>query len=272
MKRKAASILVAGLIVASLTGCGTKTEATEQTPEDNASVVETETETDTEDVSDETMSTEVIGEDTEETGFTGAEDDNIVLYAEIEEYGEYSVNIFDYVEQPGTVNATEDIPIYNEEGINVGYIKNGSSVFVSEGADVGGWARFENPIAGTDYDYLYVLKEFVTDPDEITLTPDSLKQGIIDFVIANSQGGDYSVDIDYVFLDEKASDMEMYECNMESTYSDALEYDYWIDENFTRTFYIFDYKTLYIECEDDVDGWITCRVYYKDKIDWEQYD
>ncbi len=264
MKRKAASILVTGLIVASLAGCGTKTEATEQKPENNASVVEAETETNTEDVSDETMSTEVIGEDTEEIGFTGAENDNIVLYAEIEEYGEYSVNIFDYVEQPGTVNATEDVPIYNEEGINVGYIKNGSSVFVSEGADVGGWARFENPIVGTDYEYLYVLKEFVTDPEEITLTAETMKQGIIDFVL------DSEIDnIDYVFLDEKASDMEVYECNMESTYFDALEYDYWLSEHFTRTIDIFGYKTLYVECEDDANGWITCRVYYKDKIDWD---
>jgi len=264
MKRKAASILVTGLIVASLAGCGTKTEATEQTPEDNVSVVEAET--NTEDVSDETMGTEVIGKDAEDSGFTGAEDENIVLYAEIEKYGEYSVNIFEYVEQPGTVNATEDIPIYNEEGINVGYIKNGSSVFVTEGADVGGWARFENPIAGTDYEYLYVLKDFVTDPDEITLTAETMKQGIIDFVL------EPELDIDYVFLDEKTSDMEVYECNMESTYSDALEYNYWLSEYFMRTINIFDYKTLYVECEDDVDGWITCRVYYKDKIDWSSID
>lgn len=259
MRKKTTVILLAGtLMLFLLTGCGAGAKATEQEADSgkNSDVVETDGVTGTAD-----------------TGTSvGAENENIVLYAEIGNNREYLVNNFNYVEQPGTVNATEDILIYNDEGINVGYIKTGATVEVTEGADVGGWARFENPIAGTDYEYLYVLKEFVTDPDEITLTPDSLKQGIIDFVVANSQGGDYSVDIDYVFLDEKASDMEVYECNMESTYSDALEYDYWIDENFTRTFYIFDYKTLYIECENDVDGWITCRVYYKDKIDWEQYD
>lgn len=253
-------VVVTGIFMTSLTGCGTKTGATEQVPESSNEAVE---------VSNENTETEIeIEDDAEEVAdeSVGAEDENLVLYAEIAEYPERAVDIFDYVEQPGTINATENIPVYNVEGIEVGYIKAGASIFVPEGAEVGGIARFENPIAGTDYDYLYVLKDFVTDPNEIRMTAETMKQRIIDKVL-NSPVNE---DIHYVFLDEKESDMEMYECNLQSVYTDELDLQYWIDEELTRNFNMLDYRTLYVECEDDTDGWITVRLYYKDEIDWTQ--
>lgn len=270
MKKKAVTTLLAlALTISLLTGCGTKTEATDIAIEEETIIVsEEDIATDVVDTDDEILATEVIGEDADVVeDFTGAEDENIVLYAEIAEYGERAVDIFDYVEQPGTINATENIPVYNVEGIEVGYIKAGASIFIPEGAEVGGIARFENPIAGTDYDYLYVLKEYVTDANEIRLTAETMKQGIIDRVLNSSA----AADVDYTFLDEKESDMEVYECNLQSVYSDELDYDYWISEELTRAFDIFDYQTLCVECEEDVDGWITCRVYYKDEIDWNKF-
>lgn len=275
MKSKIIGILVTGMIVASLTGCGTKTGATEQVPESSGAVVDVSNEiTETEDTKadvegkeEKLTEDEAVGEGTEATNeFVGAEDENIVLYAEIAKYGDYEMDIFDYVEQPGTVNATENIPIYNVEGVEVGYIKAGASVFIPEGAESGAVSRFKNPIAEADYDYLYVFKDFVTDANEISLTAETMRQRIIDRVLDTPVNDD----VHYVFLDEKESDMEVYECNLMSVYTDELDFQYWIDEELTRDFNMLDYKTLYVECEDDVDGWITVRLYYKDEIDWTQ--
>lgn len=275
MKSKIMGILVTGMIAAFLTGCGTKTGATEQVPESSDAVVDVsneiteieDTKADVEGKEEKLTEDEVVGEGTEAAGESvGAEDENIALYAEIGKYPERAVDIFDYVEQPGTINATENIPVYNVEGIEVGYIKAGASIFVSEGAEVGGIARFENPIADADYDYLYVLKDFVTDANEIHMTAETMRQRIIDRVLDTPVNDD----VHYVFLDEKESDMEVYECNLMSVYTDELDFQYWIDEELTRDFNMLDYKTLYVECEDDVDGWITVRLYYKDEIDWTQ--
>lgn len=265
MKRKAASILVTGLIVASLAGCGTKTaEATGQVPESSNAVV---------DVSDETTETKITETEAETEDNTkaagesvGAEDENIVLYAEIGSQDYCPLDEKNYESSTDTVSAIEDIPLYNGGGYAVGYIKNGSSITLDEtGTDIA-WARFENPIAGTDYDYLYVLKDYITNEDEVRLTAETLKQIIIDEVLDSPVNDD----VHYVFLDEKESDMEVYECNMMSVYTDELDFQYWINEALTGDFYIFDYKTLYVECEEDVDGWITVRLYYKDAIDWTQ--
>lgn len=264
MKKRIIGILVTGMIVASLTGCGTKTEATEQVPESSNAIVDVSNEiTETEDTE---ADVEVKEEKITENEFVGAEDENIVLYAEVGNQDYCPLDEKNYESSTDTVSAMEDIPLYNSGGYAVGYIKNGSSITLDEtGTDIG-WARFENPIAGTDYDYLYVLKDYITNEDEIRLTVETMKQRIIDRVLDSPVNDD----VHYVFLDEKESDMEVYECNLMSVYTDELDFQYWLDEELTRDFNMLDYKTLYVECEDDVDGWITVRLYYKDAIDWTQ--
>lgn len=264
MKKRIIGILVTGMIVASLTGCGTKTEATEQVPESSNAIVDVSNEiTETEDTE---ADVEVKEEKITENEFVGAEDENIVLYAEVGNQDYCPLDEKNYESSTDTVSAMEDIPLYNSGGYAVGYIKNGSSITLDEtGTDIG-WARFENPIAGTDYDYLYVLKDYITNEDEIRLTAETMKQRIIDRVLDSPVNDD----VHYVFLDEKESDMEVYECNLMSVYTDELDFQYWLDEELTRDFNMLDYKTLYVECEDDVDGWITVRLYYKDIIDWTQ--
>jgi len=264
MKKRIIGILVTGMIVASLTGCGTKTEATEQVPESSNAIVDVSNEiTETEDTE---ADVEVKEEKITENEFVGAEDENIVLYAEVGNQDYCPLDEKNYESSTDTVSAMEDIPLYNSGGYAVGYIKNGSSITLDEtGTDIG-WARFENPIAGTDYDYLYVLKDYITNEDEIRLTVETMKQRIIDRVLDSPVNDD----VHYVFLDEKESDMEVYECNLMSVYTDELDFQYWLDEELTRDFNMLDYKTLYVECEDDADGWITVRLYYKDIIDWTQ--
>lgn len=269
MKKKVASVLVTGLIMVSLAGCGTKTGATEQVPESSEAVADVSNEiTETEDTEEKLTDTEVIGEDTEAADeFVGAEDENIVLYAEVGSQDYCPLDEKNYESSTDIVSAMEDIPLYNGRGYAVGYIKSGSSITLDEvGTDIA-WARFENPIAGTDYDYLYVLNDYIVNEDEIHMTAETMKQKIID-IILDSPVNDTA---HYVFLDEKESDMEVYEYNLMSVYMDELDLRYWIDEGLERDFDIYDYQTLYIECEDDTDGWITVRLYYKDKIEWAQF-
>ena len=262
MKKRIVIALVTGLMVASLSGCGEKTDTENQSPE-NSSVVESEIETENSDT-DETINEEVSGDNTEEAGdFVGAENESIVLYAEIAEYGEYGGQKDKTFESVNNIlTAPEDVPVFNGDGIEVGYIKTGSTVSITE-YGLNNWARFENPIGGTDYDYLYVMKDYVTDSEEVHLNAVSMAQGIEDYIKK------YGLEeANYTFLSEKSSDMEVYEFRMDSEFSNQRMYDYWLGENLsTESFYTYCYETLYIECEDDTDGWIICRIYYKDPIE-----
>ena len=82
MKKRVLSFLVTGLVIASLAGCGTKTEATDQSPE--SSVVGSEAD---DSATNESIDTREAGGAESASNDIGAEDENIVLYAEIAEYG-----------------------------------------------------------------------------------------------------------------------------------------------------------------------------------------
>lgn len=251
--RKWVVVILSSIFMVALAGCGTKTGAMNQSPE-NSSVVE----------ADEREATEG---NIEETGVSaGAENENIVLYSEKGSQDYCPLDETKYEPHEGTINATEDIPLYDGKGYCIGYIKNGSTVSITE-YGTNAWSRFENPIDGTDYDYLYVLKDYAMDLSKLYLDEVSMKQGIEDYI--NRYGLE---EIEYTFLNEKASDMEMYECRMDSIYDNEMMYTYWIGQQISNEeFSPFRYATLYIECEEDTDGWIICRIYYKDYVEPEYY-
>lgn len=268
MKSKIIGILVTGMIVVSLTGCGTKTGETEQVPESSGAVVDVSNEiTETEDTK-----ADVEGKEEKITAneFVGAEDENIVLYAEIGSQDYCPLDEKNYESTTDTVSAMEDIPLYNGGGYAVGYIKNGSSITLDEtGTDIA-WARFENPIKGTDYDYLYVLKDYidVSSANQFTVTASDVKQKIID----NITGLEVT---DYTFVDTPTSDMEVFEFRIESAFEDEIDFNYWYGQSTNDgNLALSNYMTYCIECEKDTDGWISCKVYYKDEIPedvWNHY-
>lgn len=268
MKSKIVGILVTGMIMVSLAGCGTKTGATEQVPESSDAVVDVSNEiTETEDTEADVEGKE---EKITENEFVGAEDENIVLYAEVGSQDYCPLDEKNYESSTDTVSAMEDIPLYNSGGYAVGYIKNGSSITLDEtGTDIG-WARFENPIAGTDYDYLYVLKDYITVPDvnQFTVTESDIKQKIIDDI--------KNLDVtDYIFVDTPSNDMEVFEFRIESVFKDEIDFNYWYSQcTEDGNIALSSYMTYCIECEKDTDGWILCKVYYKDEIPeevWNQH-
>lgn len=257
MKKKTVGILVAGLIMASLAGCGTKTEATDQVPESSEAVVDAEVDT-------EITSTEVIGEDTEEeAGFAGAENDEIVLYAEIAEYGEYlPMKDETFEAENNTVVAYEDIPVYNGDGVEVGYVKNGSTITLTESATKYYWARFENPIKEADYDYLYMLRDYIVETQRVenAISADEMKQIIIDqlnqmFAVST-------------IIASPTSDMEVYEFII-SNENNSSAINYRLQQTLFDGSDVYKYTTFAVECVEDADGepYIQCKVFYKDLYD-----
>lgn len=276
MKKRIIGIAVVSLAMAmasiSLMGCGTQTKATDVTLENgdtivvdggNEGAVSEETVTITE---DDITNTEVVGGDDEAVAdFTGAENEHIVLYAEIAEYGEYCP-LEDETFEPisNTFTAYDNLPVYNVDGIEVGYIKKNSTITFT-GYASNAWARFENPIEGTDYDYLYAFKEYADNSNyiETMLSADEMKQKIIDAI--NNRAEDELPTI----LDTPDSDMEIYECRI-SRENDPTMLSYRIRHAFqdSETFNVISYMTFYVECEEDED-YINCKLYYKDSYeDW----
>ena len=247
MKKRVVIVLLTGLVIASLAGCGTKADATDQEFSESSSA---ETEAD-----DEITNEEVVGEDAETSDFAGAEDENIVLYAEAGKQEYIPLSDSEYYEEDKTfVSETEEMYLYNGEGRKVGYVKTGHPIIATEQAKDIAWSRFKNPVDGTDYDYLYILNDYFIESTKLHLDAVSMKQGIEDYI---KQYG--LEEIEYTFLNEKASDMELFECRMDSVYDDEIEYTYWIGQQiYSEEFRPTNYETLYIECEEDTDGWIIC--------------
>lgn len=136
MKKRIMVALMTGLMMVSLAGCGTKADATDQEVSESSSA---ETETD-----DEIASEEVVGEDAETSDFAGAEDENIVLYAEAGKQEYIPLSDSEYYEEDKTfVSETEEMYLYNGEGRKVGYVKTGHPIIATEQAKDIAWSRFK---------------------------------------------------------------------------------------------------------------------------------
>lgn len=265
----AAVFLAMAMAGASLTGCGTQAKATDAVVEDGDTIVVNEGEKEAVseekaiETEDEIKDTEMVGGE-EETApvFAGAENDSIVLYAEIAEYGEYGPQkdkAFEAVNN--TFTAYDDLPVFNGDGIEVGYIKNGSIVTFT-GYASNAWARFENPIVGTDYDYLYAFKEYAENSNyiETRLSAEEMRQLIIDDLNKRDENELPAI------LDAPDADMEVYECRI-SRENDPTLLDYRLREALHMdASYVSNYMTYYVECEEGED-YINCKIYYKDSYD-----
>lgn len=267
MKKKILSIIALSLVMAmmavSLTGCGTEAKATDQdVAEDSDTIIVTDDEETVINTEEEVTETEVVEEETTEgeTAFTGAENDEIVLYAEKGEQKYIGLSEDVYVENVQTVSAKEEIPIYDGTGFQAGYIKSGSTVVVTENAENIAWFRFKNPITGTEDEYLYVNTDYIVEAQRIAnaLSAEEMKQIIcesIDDTFAKA-----------TILSSKVSGMEVYEFVISNAPSET---SYKLDELLFRGSDAYMYKTFYVECTEDEDGepYIYCKVYMKDLND-----
>lgn len=244
-------VLVTSMLAASLTGCGTKAKATDQevVMDEEPIIV-----TDEEDSEEVTSEMEVIGGNEEDsTEFAGVEDENIVLYAERGEQKYIGLSESAYYENVNTFSSDSDMLLYDGEGFNIGYVKANSSVVVTESAEDIAWSRFENPISGTDYDYLYIVNDYLIEAQKYVVIMEDLRED----VIAHLNNRSYEL---ATILDGPAPDMEMYEFRMYSTYMDEAGYKFDISYNCDNNG-VLGYMTYAVEVFED-EGDVVCRIYF----------
>lgn len=253
-------VLVTSMLAASLTGCGSNAKATDQeVVMDEEPIIFTDKE-DSEEATIETEDEIAENEDViaDDGGANEEIDGDIIFYDEIEKYPEYLLSDISYeAMEEKTVTATNDISVYSIEGIKVGYVKNGATVVLTEHGINTRWYRFENPVSGTNYDYLYVIDDDLPKEEIPLFSAEEVKAEIIAAMLNRT-------DELPTILDEPTSDMEVYECrilreddpgNFTVRRMKAIEND--------DTFHIGNYMTYYVECEEDGEFAI-CRIYYKD--------
>lgn len=248
-------MMLAGVMMtASLTGCGTRAEAT------NREEPDMQEETIIAGSNDESVATseETIVGGTEEKNETGSDsaqeqaesvlndditDGNIVLYGgekrkvqfllgNIDEYEEVSIEL---------TNVEADIPLYSGEGRLCGSLKEGGSIMVTEHGLTTVWYRFKNPIEGTEHDYLYIQRfEMVTPSDRKAFIEEEL------LTISRAE-----------VLNAPEEDMGCHEFSVPRQ-------DYSKDGTFLYTdeFDATQYRTFYVECTRNGD-FFDYKVYYK---------
>lgn len=269
MGKKTVVTLLTWMFAASLlTGCGEKTDITNQEIPENSSAVEHEADTDDSPAGESTGSEEAGGEEEAASDTTGTENESIVLFDEIAKYGDYEGQKDKTFEPVNDVlKAPEDVPVFNGDGIEVGYIKTGSTISIT-GSASNFWARFENPVEGTDYDYLYVMKDYITDGNLIALTTTELEA-----MIKESLG---NRNYDAPVFTESTDDMELLEFRIPMYYNPETDtpvywvYDYYY--KYREEISILSYKTYSVVCTEDTDDYIICQIYYKDLITDEEFN
>lgn len=248
--------LTMAMSMTALTGCGTQAKATY---DENAIVEETPT------TEEDTMKEEVVvaGEDD-----TSNLENDIIEFDDSDSIPEYILSDMEFEANTGDLNekygftdkhivqsfnATKEVPVYSEEGIRVGNIKNGAAIELSEHGINTNWYRFKNPVSGTDYEYLYVNQDDIPVSVDAVFTQDEILQAI--------QKRFSNKDMSYELLDAPTDDMQKAEFSVSKTETIA---DSIVDSYLYAELHLSDYTKFYIE-ENGEDGEnYNFVIYYKD--------
>ena len=251
--------LTMAMSMTALTGCGTKTSAT-----DDAIVEETPT------TEEDTMKEEVVvaGEDD-----TSATENDIIEFDDSSTISEYDFTNMEFEDESIDVTATSKIPVYSADGYFVGNIKEGSTITITEHGVNSIWHRFKNPVSGTDYEYLYVSeKDFSNEEDntssngnnEANVTKDMVKDAIETSLMSSI--------VEHTILDSKPSDMEgsvtVKVSKNDASYVEMVQNQLYYPEDGSDN--ILNWSTYYIELANEDDTSIEYKVYYKDAFDLDQ--
>lgn len=181
-------------------------------------------------------------------------DGNIVLYGG-EKYPQKYMPLDEGIPEEVSIvltNVEADIPLYSWDGRLCGHLNQGGSIEITEHCSVAtAWYRFPNPIEGTEYEHLYVLRyETVMSSDEKESIEKILREA------------DYLERTE--LLDAPDADMECYEFSIaREKYFDAgnLLHKYGLLE-YNQDLNRLVYNTFYVECTRNGD-YFDCKVYYK---------
>ena len=284
MKRKVVGILVTGMIIASLTGCGTKTEveATSQAVESS--------DTGTQPSEEENAQEEVIVQDTEadnsveveETENNTSTDD--AVYEEHEFFYVYADNQLDITDAtPMDMNDlhSEDKTYTLQDSVNIyalfrgarkGYTKPNIEVYVVSCNEDWYCLYFENEATPNDC-VLVKAEDFIASAgievdntsnemeEQVLITLDEIKECFAE-EIKSKHDYDFSK---FEMLDSSSSDMEFVEFRVPKYHSDdeSLQLELWMTFPF-MDYDLENYHKFYIEQFDEELGkFLWLRVYYK---------
>ena len=248
MKRKIMSIIalaaVSAMTMASLTGCGTKAEATgHEVTMGEETILVTEDESSENiivDNGDEDADTETVVAGTEEAAGDETVGGDIVFYTEwIGRFHDEPSTSFEFETIDEEVTVEDDV-IVTIGGREVGYIKGGTTIRLIEHGINSGVYRVENT-SGVGYKYVYI-----TSDDLLTLN--DMKELVIRHL-----GNELST-----IIEVPNPDMEYIEFTIKKSDSSGVE-DY-ICECLEAINY--DYNTFCVECTKN-DKLVDVRVYYK---------
>lgn len=135
MRKRTVVLLLAMVLSSSIAGCGNSEEPKQ---EESAEVEQEETKEADQDATTQEFS-----------------NNDIVIKVE-DTTSKYLLNEFEYEDAEGTIAPDADVPVYCEDGYQIGYIKAGATIEITEHGLNSAWYRFPNPINGTSYDYIFV--------------------------------------------------------------------------------------------------------------------
>lgn len=279
MKKRVLSIVsvmvVTSMMAASLTGCGTRTKATDITIEDEDSIIVEEEEDFSEDTD---ISTE---EEITETEVIGGVEDNIsddVSYTEHEFFyvrdkldmtDATPMDMNDLDVEGKTYTLNDSVNIYaTSKGALKGYTKPNIDVYVNSYNEDWYCLYFENEASPNDY-VLVKAEDFITSTgieieEKILTTLEDVRDEFEEFFYNLEY--DTEEEKNYEFLDVPDSDMEYTDIKlpMYCDGSEMLNLTSWISQSIIKNDFS-NYDTFCIEeLEDEFDEeYLWFRVYYK---------
>lgn len=290
MKNRVLRIVVLGLVITSLTGCGTTAKATDITIEDGDTIiveeedieVETEVESETESNADEITETEVVGEvednDTKNENVNYTEHEFFFALDKLDLSTVEDIDLNALKPDGNDYELNESVTLYGSgRGAIIGYTKPNITVHIvtsnedwyclyfadEEPAYQNILVKAEDFIAATGIE----MKE------KVLITLEDVKKVFIEELYKVKFDFKHDYVIDFEIVDSVSSDMESVEFKVPMYYSDSdtLQLDSWIAQ-MQVTNNLVSYSKFYIEpIEDEFDEeYLWFRVYYKDLQEFAQ--
>lgn len=157
MRKRAVGLLLSATLSLSLFGCGNEEPKQEEVQEVVQEDVEVDAGAEQEEVQQEEQEVE---QENDYSDLIGKEFENDDIYIKIENTDQLIIMDTEFEKAYGQLEADQDIPIYCDGGFQIGHIKQGAVIDITEhgyeNEVSSAYYRFENPISELPFDYLYV--------------------------------------------------------------------------------------------------------------------
>lgn len=160
MRKRAVGLLLSATLAFCLFGCGNAAEPKQEVQQEDVQEVQQETKQEEVQQQEEQTVDAEVEQENDYSDLIGKEFENDDIYIKIENTDQLIVMDTEFEKAYGQLEADADIPIYCDGGFQIGHIKQGAVIDITEHGyedEVSSaYYRFENPISELPFDYLYV--------------------------------------------------------------------------------------------------------------------